>query len=264
MSIVLGALLPHSPLLLPTGNPTHRRKLAEASQAMAQVAALTYAAHVDTIVLFNPHAASIGNTFTFNLSPTLLARFEELGDLSTAIPARGAPTFAHRLKEQLEPRFPVTARTDHAVNYGAGIAMLAFQKLPHQPDWVELSARRGTVADHLQFGVALQSELINSKRRVAVIATGDVTAGLSEAAPQGKIEGAATFRLGWTTSLKRNALLGYLRGVTPAQTEALAACAVWSVAQLLGTLNSLRTNVEVHYDGAPYGVAYQVVTWLPA
>jgi len=264
MSIVLGAFLPHAPLLLPTGNPAHRRKLAEAGRAMAHVAALAYAGHVDTVILFNPHAASIGNTFTFNLSPTLVARFEELGDLSTIIPAHGAPTFAHRLKEQLEGRFPVTARNDQAVNYGMGIPMLAFQKPPRQPDWVEISARRASVADHVQFGVALQSELINSERRVAVIATGDVAAGLSDAAPQGKLPGAAAFRLGWTTSLRRNTLLAYLRGVTTAQADEFASCAVWGVAQLLGTLNSLRTKVELHYDGAPYGVAYQVVTWLPA
>lgn len=264
MSIVLGAFLPHAPLLLPTADAAHHKKMQEAAQASAHVAALVYAAQVDTIVLFNPHAVSVGNTFTFNQNANILARFEELGDLSTAVQAKGAPTFAHRLKEKLESRFPVATSITDTVNYGMGIPMLAFQKLPRQPQWLEISVRRSTVADHETFGVALQTELINAQHRIAVIATGDVTAGLSEASPQGKVQGANALRLGWTSAAKRNVLADFLRGLPPDQVEIMAACGVWSAAQLLGTLNTLRTKVELHYDGAPYGVAYQVITWLPA
>lgn len=263
MSIVLGAFLPHAPLLLPTADPVHHKKLHEAARASAHVAALVYAAQVDTIVLFNPHAVSIGNTFTFNQAANVLASFQELGDLSTTLQAKGAPSFAHRLKEKLEPHFPVATNIPAVVNYGMGIPMLAFQKLPRQPQWVEISARRSTVADHETFGVALQAELINAKNRIAVIATGDVTSGLSEAAPQGKMQGAANLRLGWTAAVKRNALADYIRGLAADQVETMAACGVWSGAQLMGTLNTLRTKVEVLHDSAPYGVAYQVITWLP-
>ncbi len=264
MSIVLGAFLPHAPLLLPTADPAHHKKLQEAERAAAHVAGLVYAAHVDAIILFNPHAVSVGNTFTFNQSPTVLGRFEELGDLSTTVLASGAPELAHRLKERLEPRFPVATNIPPSVNYGMGIPMLAFQKLPQQPRWLEISARRSTVADHQRFGTSLQSELINAQHRIAVIATGDITSGLSEAAPQGKIQGATSLRLGWTAAVKRNALADFILGLSGEQVEAMAACGVWSVAQLLGTFNSLQTKVEVLYDGAPYGVAYQVITWLPA
>lgn len=263
MSIVLGAFLSHSPLLLPTSDPAHYKKMHEAARAAAHVAALVYAAQVDTILLFNPHANAIGNTFTFNQAPNITARFEELGDLHTAVQALGAPALAHRLKEKLETAFPVSTAIPASVNYGMGIPMLAFQKLPRQPKWLEISARQSTTADHENFGVQLQTELINSQHRVAVIATGDITSGLSEAAPQGKIQGASTLRLGWTAAVKRNALADFVRGLPSDQVRAMAACGAWSAAQLLGTLNSLRTKVELHYDGAPYGVAYQVVTWLP-
>lgn len=263
MSIVLGAFLPHAPLLLPTADPLHHKKMEEVARASAHVASLVYAAQVDTIVLFNPHAVSVGNTFTFNQSPNVVASFQDIGDLSTSIQAKGSPALAHRLKEKLEPRYPVATNIPATVNYGMGIPMLAFQKLPRQPQWVEISARRSTVADHESFGIALQTELINAQHRIAVIATGDVTAGLSEAAPQGKVQGATALRLGWTSAVKRNALADYLRGLAADHVDAMAACGVWSGAQLLGTLNTLRTNVEVLHDSAPYGVAYQVITWLP-
>ncbi|MEK7631347.1 MAG: hypothetical protein AAB445_00565 [Patescibacteria group bacterium] len=263
MSIVLGAFLPHAPLLLPTADPAHHKKMLEAARASAHVAGLVYAAQVDTILLFNPHADSVGNSFTFNQAANVTGRFEELGDLSTTVQAPGAPMLAHRLKEKLEPHFPVSTSIPAQVNYGMGVPMLAFQKLPHQPRWLEISARRSTVADHETFGVAMQAELINSHHRIAIIATGDITAGVTEASPQGKIQGAQALRLGWSAAVKRNALGDYLRGLAGEQVASMAACGVWSAAQLQGTLNSLRTRVAVHYDAAPYGVAYQVITWLP-
>lgn len=264
MSIVGAAFLPHTPLLLPTTDPAHLKRVRTLRQAVEEVVAWSYAAQPDVILCFNPHAPSVGNQFTFNLAERYTAAFDEFGDLSTKVSVPGAPTFAYSLKEHLEALLPVASVIEPRVNYGLGIPLIFYQHLQPQPAWAEISSRRTTPADHLVLGVRLQEMLLNSQKRVLIVATGEVTARLTDASPQGKSPEAAHFRKHWMNALRRNTLQEFLHGIPAMQAEEVASCASWSVAQLLGTLVSIRTHVKVLYDEAPYGVGYAVATWQPA
>ena len=264
MSIVGAAFLPHTPLLLPTTDPVHAKRVRSLRKAIEDVVAWAYAAQPDVILCFNPHAPSIGNQFTFNLAERYVATFDEFGDLTTKGALLGAPTFAYSLKEHLEALLPVASVIEPRVNYGLGIPALLFQQSQPQLPWIEISSRRTTLADHVAFGTRLQAQLINSRKRVLVVATGEVTARLSDAAPQGKSPEAAHFRKHWRDALQRSALKQFLTLAPTPQVEEVASCGSWSVAQLLGTTTSIRKHAKICYDEAPYGVGYAVATWQPA
>jgi MEMO1 family protein len=264
MSIIGAAFLPHTPLLLPTTDPAHAKRMRNLYKATKEVVAWAYAAQPDVVVCFNPHAASIGNQFTFNLAETYTASFDEFGDLTTKVTLPGTPTFAYTLKEHLESIIPVTSVIEPRVNYGLGIPSIFFQKSQPQLPWVEISSQRTTIADHIAFGVRLQSLLLNNHKRVLILATGEVTARLTEAAPQGKSLEAAHFRKSWMEALKRNELQKFLEMVPKNQAEEVASCGSWSVAQLLGTIVSMRTHVRILNDEAAYGIGYAIATWQPA
>lgn len=263
MSIVGAAFLPHTPLLLPTTDPAHAKRIRPLREAVEEVAAWAYAAQPDVILCFNPHAASIGNQFTFNLAERYSATFDEFGDLTTKVPLLGAPTFAYNLKEHLESLLPVASVIEPRVNYGLGIPALFFQQAQPLLPWVEISSQRTTLEDHISLGARLQAMLLNSRKRVLILATGEVTARLSDAAPQGKSSEAPHFWKHWVESLKRNTLQQFLEQVPSAQTEEVASCGSWSTAQLLGTLVSMQTHVRLLYSESPYGVGYAVATWQP-
>lgn len=264
MSIVGAAFLPHTPLLLPTTDPPHAKRMRGLRQAVEDVVAWSHAAQPDVVLCFNPHAPSVGNQFTFNLAERYTAAFDEFGDLSTKAVVPGTPTFAYSLKEHLEAILPVASVIEPRVNYGTGLPAYFYQQLQPQPTWIEVSARRTDLADHLAFGTRLQGLLINSRKRVLILATGEVTARLTEAAPHGRSPEAAPFRKHWLEALRGNTLGDFLHAAPAAQVDAVASCGSWSTAQLLGTTVSMRTHVSVLYDEAPYGVGYVVATWQPA
>ncbi|MFA6042363.1 MAG: hypothetical protein WCV85_03255 [Patescibacteria group bacterium] len=264
MAIVAAAFVSHSPLLLPTTKATHAKRLADLHNAMDRAMEHLYAAKVDSIIAFSPHALQVGNTFTFNLSPTLEAHFDDFGDVSTVAHATGDPSFGYRLKEQLEALLPVSAVHDPRLNYGSGIPMLFLNALPTKPRWVNISTRLSTLDEHIRFGVALQEELQNTTHRIGILASGDLTARFSDAAPQGKHPKAETFVQAWHAALQAHTLPSFLRSCSAEQIQDLGACGAWSMAQLLGSINSLQMHHQEHYAAAPYGVAYSVVTWTPA
>lgn len=264
MSIVGAAFLPHTPLLLPMSDPAHAKRVRTLRRAVEDVVAWSHAAQPDVVLCFNPHASSVGNQFTFNLAEQYNATFDEFGDLTSKVSVPGTPTFAYSLKEHLESLLPVASVIEPRVNYGLGVPAIFFQKLQPQPAWVEISSRRTTPADHLAFGARMQELLLNSPKRVLILATGEVTARLSDAAPQGKSHEAVHFRKRWMEALKRNSLQDFLQAIPAAQAEEVSSCGTWSTAQLLGTVVSMRTQVRAFYDEAPYGVGYAVATWQPA
>ena len=264
MSILGAAFLPHTPLLLPTTDPTHAKRVRSLRKSVEEVVAWVYAAQPDIVICFNPHAPSIGNRFTFNLAEEYNASFDEFGDLTTKVKLHGAPTFAYKLKEHLEALLPVASVIEPRVNYGLGIPALFFQKPLPQLPWVEISSRRSTLADHIAFGTRLQTQLINSRKRIIMLATGEVTARLSDAAPQGKSPEASHFRKEWMDALQEGALKKFLQRAPTTQVEEVSSCGSLSVAQLLGTTVSIRTHAQVLYDDSPYGVGYAIATWQPA
>ncbi|MEK7518576.1 MAG: hypothetical protein AAB549_01495 [Patescibacteria group bacterium] len=264
MSIIGSAFLPHTPLLLPTTDPAHAKRVQSLRKAVEEVVAWAYAAQPDVVVCFNPHAPSVGNQFTFNLAEQYTASFDEFGDLTTKVALLGTPTFAYNMKENLEALLPVASVIEPRVNYGLGIPAIFFQQRMPQLPWVEISTRRTTPVENLAFGARMQEVLLNSRKRILLLATGEVSARLTDAAPQGKSPEAAHFRKHWLETLHHNALQDFLKTVPAAQAEEVASCGTWSVAQILGALVSIRTHVKVLYDEAPYGVAHAVATWQPA
>jgi MEMO1 family protein len=264
MSIVLAAFVPHTPLLLPTADPTHAKHVAKLRQAMEEVVQLAHAAQVQTVIAFSPHAVSVGNTFSFNLAPSVTATFEEFGDMTTTATLRGDPGFLYHLKEVVEPHYAVAGVSQDPVNYGNGIPLLFFSQLPRAPKWGGISIRRSTLDEHYTFGVALQSELVNARERIMVLASGDVTARLTDASPAGVSPEAKPFWSAWQKATTNHDENHFIHTLTPELVDSVASCGAWSLAMLAGTLNTSRVIPHVHYTKELYGVGYQVVTWQPS
>jgi MEMO1 family protein len=263
MSIVLAAFVPHTPLLLPTTDSAHRKRVLTLKKTYEEVVKLAHAAQVQTIIAFSPHAISVGNAYTFNLAEKLESKFEEFGDMTTVAAMQGNPGFLYHIKEQLEAHYPVTSIVQPIVNYGSGIPMYFFQQLPKTPRWAAISIRNSSPADHVSFGIALQSELQNSSERVLLLANGDVTARLNKASPEGFSAKADPFWQDWKKALKTESLQKFLENTSSELAEEVGSCGTRSVAMLAGALNSMQMTPNILYSDSPYGVGYQVVVWQP-
>jgi len=263
MSIVLAALAPHSPLLLPTTDKSHKKALNRLLEAYKSLGQLIHAVKPDVILCFNPHATSVSNVYTFNLAEKFKATFPEFGDLVTIAEALGSPTFTHHLKEHLEANWPVSSIIKEEINYGAGIPILTLSSLPDKLRYSIISSRKAELAEHFNFGIKLQSEIINSEKRVVVLASGDVASGISEAAARGKIPGSEEYYQDWDLAFKKNEIVKFLHDAKKTQVDKFCSCGAYSLSMLLGTINSINTEFTTLYQEVLFGVGYQLSIWQP-
>ncbi|MFA6587734.1 MAG: hypothetical protein WCT08_01555 [Patescibacteria group bacterium] len=263
MGIILSALVPHSPLLLPTIHESKKKALTELSSAFKNLAEILHSQKVDIIICFNPHATSVGNVYTFNLAKVYKANFAEFGDLTTSTQAFGSPIFTYHLKELMESTWPVSTIIKEEINYGAGIPILHLNNLLNEVKWSLISTRKASLREHFDFGIKLQKELINSNFRIAVIASGDVVTGITEASPEGVLPDAQIFYNNWNNAFNNNSLKEFLFSLDQKTIAKVMSCGAYSLAQMLGTINSLNTKVETLYNKAPFGIGYQLSIWQP-
>lgn len=99
--------------------------------------------------------------------------------------------------------------------------------------------------------------------RVAMLAMGDGSAGLSEQAPAHLVPGAAAWQEQVSQGLGTAATLQILRWTTAdASRFAASGLAAWQV--VAGAASDQEWSASLLWDSAPYGVAYPVASWRRA
>ncbi len=177
MPIVGGALLPHSPLLLPGLTPEARKLAAKSSEALARLAEFVRGLTPDILLVVAAHAdaGAMEPGYALLQGATLPYNFSALGDLVTAGSFKGAVGFTHHLKEQIETRFPLPLVSTLALPYSFAIPPLALgQPLSTKP-LVCLRLPKELKLDELNtLAGVLQETMATARERVVVLAAGDL------------------------------------------------------------------------------------------
>jgi AmmeMemoRadiSam system protein B len=113
-----------------------------------------------------------------------------------------------------------------------------------------------------EFGKSLASTVKRMKRKVAVIASADMSHRLTPDAPAGYSPRGKEFDEKLVELVKNYDVNGILN-FDPALAEEAGQDALWSIAVLLGALDGLKVKHEVlSYEG-PFGVGYMVAAFEP-
>ncbi len=77
--IIFGAIVPHSPLLIPSIGKEHRQGLAKTIEAIQEIEQALYLAKPDTICIIAPHGSRYPDAFSINLAATYKGNFKTFG-----------------------------------------------------------------------------------------------------------------------------------------------------------------------------------------
>lgn len=269
--LIYTALVPHPPILIPEvgGEESNRVRITYA--AMEQVAKDLVALKPDAVVIISPHGPVFQDAIAVHMLPRITGSFR----------AFGAPrvTYTVDVDQDLGALVIEAGRR-------AGIAMA-----PVTEDWAE--EWRATELDHgtmvplhflreagyegailpiamgmlppLQlyaFGKALQEAIDESDRRIAVLASGDLSHRLTPDAPAGYHPDAGQFDREVVEALGRGDLTALFR-LDHEKCEQAGECGLRPLMMLAGTLDGLQVKPQVlSYEG-PFGVGYAVVPMSP-
>lgn len=260
MPIVFAAITPHSPLLHHRIGAQHRAKLNNTIAAYAEVERSLYAAHAETIVVITPHGAVAPDAFTIDIAEQYVGGLQQFGDFSPPShwPVDAALIQSLRAADETNRHAPPLMLVHQpTLDYGTVVALSMLTR--HIPTLavVPLHISGLAVVQHWRFGQFLGDQLRATSRRVACIASADLSHRLTNDAPSGWSPAGPAFDRQLLELIRR----GDAAGIAKLPSEQVAAampCGYLPMVTLLGLLDGIHWVARVlSYEG-PFGVGHLV------
>lgn len=254
--LVFGAIVPHSPLLLPVIGKEHHSRLKKTLDALKTLEEDLYAAKPDTLVIISPHGPVLDDAFSLFIAPKFQGNLREFGDLKTAVSFPADVRVIEKIRKLRIPpeTLPIVSVTEDFVDYGVTVPLhLLASHLPNIHA-VPLGVSRLPIKTHFTVGARLGEALHEVSARIAILASADLAHTLRDDAPGGFSPDGKKFDETVVQGLRKNTPDSILK--LEKNMDAAKACGLRPIAMLLGAVSALNATPEpLSYEG-PFGVGY--------
>jgi len=250
--------MPHAPILIPSVAGQRVGRVQSTVAAMREATRRAVATGVDAVVIISPHAPREPEAFGIRTGERLYGTLQAFGapkegvefQIDTAL----ATQIAHHAAQRGVQTAPVA---DSALDHGTVVPLWFFAEAGWHGPVVALNL---SLTDHLkvvELGEAIAAAAAGIGRRVAFIASGDLSHRLTSSAPSGFDARGAEFDL-WLVDTLRRGGHRELLDFSPDLKKAAGEDALDSVLVGLGATGFNATSTEIlSYEG-PFGVGYGV------
>lgn len=255
MSLVFSAITPHPPILIPAIGKEHLAKLEKTKVAMEHLEQELYAAKPDVVFIISPHGELAADSFSINLSNKFHIDFEYFGDFATKLELLGDLVSISIGKEKMATKSPINIISVSKLDHGIGIP--AYYLLKHLPE-VPIVPIYFSMLDnqaHYEFGKALKELILNTDKRIAVIASGDLSHCLSENSPAPFHPDGKIFDDKLVKILKDHDTMSLI-SLDHKLVENARECGLKSIMILLGIIGEMSYTSEILSYESPYGIGY--------
>jgi aromatic ring-opening dioxygenase LigB subunit len=257
-SVAYAALMPHAPILIPAVAGERVVRIQSTIAAMREAAQCAVAAGADAVVVISPHAPREAEEFGIWTDERLRGTLRAFGAPEESVDFQNDVTLAAQIAYQAAQRgVPTRPITDLPLDHGTVVPLWFVAEAGwHGP----VVATGLSLRDHLkvvEFGEAIAAAAIGVGKRVAFIASGDMSHRLTSGAPCGFDARGAEFDQ-WLIGALRRGRYRELLDFSPDLERAAAEDALDSVLVAFGAIGFNATGTEIlSYDG-PFGVGYGV------
>ncbi len=262
MSLVFASFVPHPPLLIPTIGKEAVKKVEQTKQALEQLEEDLYLSRPEIILIISPHGSYFNDAFTINNFSEYETDLKEFGDLATRIKFKGEMNLTSKIREcTRDQSFPAAMISEQNLDHGAAVPLYYLAKHLPQIAIIPIGFCNLDWKTHLGFGYMLKECLTESNKRVAVIASGDLSHALQTDAPAGFSPAGPEFDAKIQELLANNNAAGMLR-LDKKFVEEAAECGFRSLLILMGILRNVDFTYKQYSYEAPFGVGYLVANFV--
>ena len=258
MSLVFSAFVPHSPILIPSIGKEHRIKLENTLKAYDKLAEELKLAQPETIIIISPHGLIQPFAFTLNLCPDYKINFADFGDLATEKKWQGDLITAQTIKENLAGQAPISMISQPELDYGTSVPLFLLTKDLNQIKIIPFFYAELNRKNHFAFGKKLRKEILAANKRIAVIASGDLSHCLSKDAPAGYRPDGKKFDKKFLSLLKEAKFIKIM-DIDPELIKNAGECGVKSALVLGGILDGSNAAPKLLSYEYPFGVGCAVI-----
>lgn len=257
--LVFSAIVPHSPLLLPTIKQNQNKKLASTREALEKLKARFFEAKPDTVIILSPHGDVLPDVFNINFCDTYTGDLKEFGDIVTKPEFSSAPALVDKLQRSLRKAGrPLTLLSCGAIDYGITVPMLMLADPENPPKLLPISQSELDFKSHYEFGEALEDLLADTPERVAVIVACHLSHRLDSDSPSGFSPEGKKFDTTLREALENKNYARLLK-LKPEFVEEADQCGFESILILLGILKDIKHTPQVLDYNDVFGVGYLTV-----
>ncbi len=256
MPLVFAAVTPHPPLSIPNIGKDKTELLQKTIRAFERLREELYTSHPTSIIIISPHAGLFKEAFSVNGHDLFESSFEEFGDFETKKEWKGSPGLAASVSNKaLLEHIPLQIISSEKLDHGSSIPLYHLTEPLPQISVLPIGYSTLTTEKHLRLGILLKDICLNSPKRIAVIASGDLSHTLSDASPGGYQAAGETFDSSLQVLLKQSNSDGIIHMDQQIVSEAQE-CVYRSLLILLGIIKNMHYRFETLCYEAPLGVGY--------
>ena len=256
--LVFSGIAPHPPIMVPEVGRESIAGVRRSIEAMAQLTDRLIASGAETVILISPHAPLEIDSFVAYEGPEVYGDFANFHAPETSVSA-------HVDRELLEAitasaanaNYRVSTLPDTDLDHGTAVPLYFLLRNGWQGKVIALGYSFLSNDDHVRFGRSVKSAVDSIGRRVALIASGDLSHRLAPHAPAGFNPNAHVFDENVVAALRANdpqAIVEIDYNVRKIAGE----CGYRSMLVAIGAGTGLPVSCEVMNYEAPFGVGYLV------
>ncbi|HSB09251.1 MAG TPA: class III extradiol dioxygenase subunit B-like domain-containing protein [Blastocatellia bacterium] len=257
--IVFAGIAPHPPLLVPEIGGSRIAEVAESQRALREFSRRLILTDPETVVLISPHSPLDAGVFTTRSTPELSGDFGEFSapgvrlsfpnDLAL-LDALGKTAAAEGVELRLLSR-------DYPLDHGALVPLYYLHEAGWSGPTVVIGFTLQSNEKHLAFGRAIRSAALAIDRRVALVASGDLSHRLIVGGPYEYEPTAHLFDEQIVDAIASGNSREII-DVDPDLRTRAGECGYRSIVIALGSVGESPPNHQVlSYEG-PFGVGYMV------
>ncbi len=273
MGIVFGGLAPHPPLLIPEIGRRDRDQVSLTDQALRKLAGLLVHSEPDILVIISPHGPVFSEAIGILHSSIIHGDFKQFGVPQVHFEEQIDLEFINALHEVTLKSDIILAlmndmeceqyNIDVKLDHGIMVPLHYFRWMGLKSTLVPITMGMLPYEDLYKFGTMIQKASERIGKRVAVVASGDLSHRLTPTAPAGFNPRGKEFDQFIIKTLKRYRV-EELFDIKPSLIEKAGECGLRPLIMMLGALNGLEVESEViSYEG-PFGVGYGVASFTPS
>ncbi len=263
MGVVFGCIVPHPPIIIPEIGRGEERKTRATIEALEKLASRLAEHKPETLFVISPHGTSYFDAMGVAQARRMRGSLAQWGAFSVD------HVFENDMKavdlifdEAQKSGIPIRfiGKEGYDLDHGVMVPMYYLMKKVKEVYLVPITFCWLSLDVHFEFGKALRRAAERLGRRVAVVASGDLSHRLTPSAPAGYDPMGRVFDQKLVEALRDYKVEEILR-MDPDLIERAGECGLRSFVILLGALEGFKVRPEIlSYEG-PFGVGYLVASF---
>ena len=256
MPLLNAAIVSHSPILIPEIGKINQQILNKTVEAYKDLARQLQGNDIETIIIISPHGQIQSDRFTINAGLDLMIDLSDFGYLGNGRKFKSDFDIIGEIQKTSNSEIQIVNK--EKMDYGTSVPIhLLTTNMPDVKIVSITYAKDLNLEDHFLLGEVINTVIKNSAKRIAVIASGDLSHRLKKMSPAGYSPKGPKFD---------NKLIEYLNDPETVKTNILnmdanlikdaSECGLKSIAVLLGVLDSIPYEAKMLAYQTDLGIGY--------